>query len=310
VTTIVDRKVSDAAQTRAAELAVLPMQPAGPSQGLFRGTVQSLRDIWQYHELLTLLFRRELKARYKDSTLGFIWSLIRPLAQLAVYAIAIGGFLGASKGLHDYPIYVYSGLTVWQLFSETIAAGTASILTNAGLVKKIYLPREVFPLSTIGSALFNFAMQICVLLIGCFALGKPPHIDEMGYALLSVAIVLVYGTALALVLSAVNVYLRDVQYIVEIFLMWGMWTAPIVYSLSQVTSHLHREWALQIFLANPITLAVLGFHRAFWVDGAKPENTVANLALHMSVVLAAGLVLLWICQRVFARLEANFAQEL
>jgi ABC-2 type transport system permease protein len=305
-----DQAASDASAERAARLAGLPMEPAGPTQGLLRGTVRSVRDVWGYRELLNLLFRRELKARYKDSALGFAWSLLRPLAQLAVYAIAIGKFLGASKAAVDYPIYVFSGLTIWQLFSEIVAAGTGSILANGGLVKKIYLPREVFPLSAIGSALFNFMMQVCVLVIGTIAFGKPPHLQRLGYAVLAVAIVLIYGTALAFVLSAVNVYLRDVQYIVEIMLMWGMWTAPVVYSWSLVSPHLYNPWVLRIYLANPITEVVLGFQRAFWVDGATKKATIDNLAGHMAVVALVGLALLWICQRIFARLEANFAQEL
>lgn len=285
------------------------MESAGPTQGLIRGTLLSVRGIWAYRELLNLLFRRELKARYKDSVLGFVWSLLRPLAQLAVYAIAIGKFLGASRGGADYPIFVFAGLTIWQLFAEIVAAGTGSILANGGLVKKIYLPREVFPLSVIGSAAFNFAMQMCVLLVGTLVFGKPPHPGNFGYALLAIAIVLVYGTALAFVLAAVNVYLRDVQYIVEILLMWGMWAAPIVYSWSYVAHYLHHSWESRLYLANPITEAVLGFQRAFWTSG-KPADTIGNLAGHMAIVLAVGVGLMWACQRVFARLEANFAQEL
>ncbi len=294
---------------RAAELSELPMLPAGPTQGFFRGTFESIRGIWAYRELLYLLFRRELKARYKDSVLGFVWSLARPLAQLAVYAIAVGKFLNASKGNPDYPIFVFAGLTIWQFLSEMISSGTGSILGNGGLVKKIYLPREVFPLSTIGSATFNFGVQTLVLLIGTLALRKPPDIANVGYAFLAMAIALVYGTALALVLGAVNVYLRDVQYIVEIFLMWGMWTAPIVYSLSFVTKKLTNPVLIAIYINNPITLAVLGFQRFFWTTGG-PADTIQNLGWHMAACIAGGLVLLWVCQRVFARLEANFAQEL
>ncbi len=169
----------------------------------------------------------------------------------------------------------------------------------------------MFPLSAIGSALFNFMMQVCVLVIGTFAFGKPPHVQRLGYAVLAVAIVLIYGTALAFVLSAVNVYLRDVQYIVEIMLMWGMWTAPVVYSWSLVSPHLYNPWVLSASTwPTRSPKSVLGFQRAFWVDGATKKATIDNLAGHMIVVAVVGLALLWICQRIFARLEANFAQEL
>lgn len=296
---------------RATELADLPLEPAGPTSGFISGTAQSVRDIWRYRSLLNLLFRRELKARYKDSTLGLVWSLLRPLALLAVYTVAIGKFLGASKGGQDYPIYVFCGLTIWQLFSEIVSSGTGSILANGGLVKKIYLPREVFPLSTVGSALFNFMMQVVILVVFTFIVGRPPTGMRLLYALLAVAIILVWATAFGFVLGALNVYLRDIQYLVEIGLMFGMWTAPVVYFWDKVHASLHTGWAEQIYLANPITVSVLGFQRAFWVTGdAFPQETISGLGVHMVGMLLVGLVLLWLCQRVFSRLQNNFAQEL
>jgi ABC-2 type transport system permease protein len=307
----------DAKAARAAQLATQPMEAAGPQSGFITGTVTSIREVWTYRGLLYLLFRRELKARYKDSTLGLVWSLIRPLALLAVYTVAIGKFLGASKGGQDYPIYVFCGLTIWQLFAEIVSSGTGSILGNGGLVKKIYLPREVFPLSTVGSALFNFAMQLIILVVGTVLVRAVPTGSRLLYAPLAILLLVVWGTAFAFVLGAVNVYLRDVAYLVEIGLMFGMWMSPVVYQWSRVDASLSSHPFLrELFLANPVTEAVLGFQRAFWVrgDGTKGDrglsNTVDNLGVRMAIVLAVGVVFLWFCQRIFARLQNNFAQEL
>jgi ABC-2 type transport system permease protein len=296
---------------RAEALAAQPMVEASPTSGFLSGTAQSIRDVWRYRDLLRLLFRRELRVRYKDSALGFVWTLLRPLAQLAVYAIAVGQFLGASKGHDDYPIYVFAGLTIWQLFSEILLTGTGVLLANSGLIKKIYLPREVFPLAVVGSALFNFAMQLGILVIGTLIAGRPPHPTDLGYAVLAIGIVVVYGTALAFVLGAVNVYLRDIQYLVEICLIWGLWTAPIVYHWSLVTPHLSgsKEWLRHLYLANPVTESVLGFQRAFWTNGTS-KDTLPNLAQDMLVTFGVGVALLWLCQRIFARLQSNFAQEM
>lgn len=295
---------------RVAELAQEPLVAASPQSGFFNGTGQSIRDVWRYRQLLGLLVRRELKVRYKDSALGFVWTLLRPLAQLLVYAIAVGKFLGASKGHDDYPIYVFAGLTIWQLMSEVVLTGTSSMMSNAGLIKKVYLPREVFPLSVVGSALINFVPQVAILVAGTLIVGRPPTFEHLIYALLALGIVLVYGTALAFVLSAANVYLRDIQYLVEISLMWGLWTAPIVYKWRVVEPHLvGHEWLRRLYLANPVTESVLGFQRAFWGRGTAAD-TVPYLARDMSISIGFGLVLLWICQRVFARMQANFAQEL
>jgi ABC-2 type transport system permease protein len=308
-----------AAERRAAALEKLPMEPAGPTQGFWRGAFSSIHDIWGYRGLLNLLYRRELKARYKDSALGFVWSLLRPLALLAVYYIAVGKFLGAAGALPDYAVYVFSGITAWGLFSEIVASGTGSILANSGLVKKIYLPREVFPLSVVGSALFNFVMQLIVLVAATLIVGAPPWGTRLFYGVGAALLLIVWGTAFAFIFSAVNVYLRDVQYLVEIALLWGMWTAPIVYLWTQVSQYLHGIWET-IYLANPIADAVLGFHKAFWVSGDTPSiknaqgqlvsNYPPHVGTYIAINLCVGIVALWLCQRVFARLEANFAQEL
>jgi len=160
-----EHAISTEGDERSRRLAELSFQPTGQRHGFLRGSAQSLRDVWSYRELLSLLVKRELKARYKDSTLGFLWSLLRPLAQLLIYYVALGKFLGAERAIPDYAIFVFTGLTAWALFSEIVASGTGSIVANAGLVKKIYLPREVFPLSVVGSALFNFIVQIVILVL-------------------------------------------------------------------------------------------------------------------------------------------------
>jgi ABC-2 type transport system permease protein len=307
----VSEPLATAGTERAARLAAEPLKPAVPTGGFVSGTVQSVRDVWGYRELLGLLVRRELRARYKDSVLGFFWSLMRPLALLAVYYVAVGKFLHAGAVIADYAVYIYAGLTVWQLFAEILSVGTASILSNGGLVKKMYLPREVFPLSAIGSALFNFLLQLVILVIATYIVGKPPWGTRLGYAGLALAVVLIFGTALAFLLSAVNVYLRDVQYLVEIALMFGLWTAPIVYSWPQVHGSLGGGALEKLYLSNPVAEAALGFQRAFWVAGdAKPGQAPDHLGLYLTVMVGVGLVVLWLCQRVFARLQSNFAQEL
>jgi ABC-2 type transport system permease protein len=136
---------STASRERMLRLADEQLVPAGAVQGFFRGTWHSLVDLRNYRELLGLLVRRDIKARYKDSSLGFLWSLLRPLAILLVYYIAIGKVLGAERSIPDFAIYVFTGLTAWQFFTDVVAGGTGCIVGNAGLIKKVYLPREVFP---------------------------------------------------------------------------------------------------------------------------------------------------------------------
>lgn len=294
---------------RAQKLAFEPMRPAGPRHGFFGGTLQSMKDIWAHRELLDQLIRREVKARYKDSTLGFFWSLAKPLAMLLVYYVAIGKFLGAQRSIPDFAIFIFAGLTAWQLFSDIVIIGTGSIVANAGLIKKVYVPREVFPLSVIGSALFNFVIQLGILIAATVALGRFPTGGRWIYFVLALAVLIPFATALALFLSAVNVYLRDVQYLVEIALMILFWASPIVYSWKLVQNALAGSWFEQVYLANPMTLVVLAFQKAFWVSG-DGQPVPEHLGLSLSLAFGVSIVLLWFSQRVFARLQANFAQEL
>ncbi len=302
--------MTDTAEARAVALAAEPMRVAGPRPGFARGTLASIRDIVAHRELLDSLIKRELKARYKDSALGFVWSLARPLAMLLIYYIALGKFLGAARHVPDFAIFIYTGLTAWGLFSEAIQIGTGSIVSNSGLIKKVYLPREVFPLSVIGSALFNFGIQLVILLSATVIAGAFPTGARWGYFPLALAVILVWATALVLLLSAVNVYLRDVQYLVEVLIMILMWASPIVYSLKQVQSQVSGT-LLELYLANPVTLAVIGFQQTFWVGGSEAKEPVPDhLAERLGIAFVVGLILLWLFQRVFARLQSNFAQEL
>jgi len=307
-------QMTNESQVRAARLATEPLRAAGPRQGFVRGTVQSLRDIVGQGELLGLLVRRELKARYKDSMFGFFWSLAKPLAMLLVYYIAIGKFLGAESsprnpgGIPSFAVFIFTGLTAWQLFSDIIVSGTGSIVANGGLIKKVYLPREVFPLSVIGAALFNFGIQLAVLIGATIASRQFPTGERWWYFVLSLAVMIVFSTALALLLAAVNVYLRDVQYLVEILIMIFFWASPVIYSWALVDAHL--DGILQdVYLANPMTQVVMGFQRTFWVAG-DGQPYPSQLLQSLWITLGASVLLLWVSQRVFSRLQANFAQEL
>ncbi|GAA5148568.1 ABC transporter permease [Microbacterium pseudoresistens] len=282
------------------------------SRGL-RVSGGKIREIFQRRQLLGLLVRRDLQARYRDSFLGFLWSVIRPLVQFVMYFVVLGQFLRAAEGIDDFAIYLFSGLTLYVFFNDMIAGATASIVGNSALVKKIYLPREVFPLASIGAAGFLFLVQLAVLLVAALAFQALPQPAEMLWFFPSLLLVLVYGTALGLLLAAMNVYLRDMQYLTEVVLMLAMWASPIVYSWAMVRDVIDRFhmplWMIEVYAANPLTIAVLGFHKAFWGAGVAADYP-EHLALRMLIATIIGLVLLWGAHRVFTRVQGNFAQEL
>ncbi|WP_344068107.1 ABC transporter permease [Microbacterium sediminicola] len=302
--------MTDSAAARYERLAAEPLEHVARSQG---GFWRAVRDIVAERHLLGLLVRRDIKARYKDSALGLVWTLINPLVQLIVYYTVMGQILGAARGIDDFAIYVFSGLTIYALFSEVLSGSTGAIVSNAGLVKKIYVPREVYPLSAVGAGTFTFLVQVGVLIGATLVLARPPITVDILYFFPAVLVVLIYGTAFGLLLAALNVYLRDVQYLTGIVLMLALWASPIVYGWTMVHEVFTRfgwpNWLLEAYTNNPLTLAVLGFHKAFWISGSASDYP-EGLGLRMLIAILIGLVLLWICQRVFARLQGNFAQEL
>jgi ABC-2 type transport system permease protein len=190
-------------------------------------------------------------------------------------------------------------------------------------VRKVYLPREIFPLAATGSALFNFAIQMIVLLGAIIVLGQFPLSWRLVYALVAIVIVLIYGIAIAILLSALNVYLRDVEYLVEVGLLIFFWASPIVYSWLYVVDAATRSdlpWLEWVYLLNPMSDAMLAFQVGLWKAGSEDrvlgditvhaQQWPADLDLRLLVVTIVGLLLLWFSQRVFSRLQGNFAQEI
>lgn len=298
------------AQERFARLSGVPLRTVGAIGGFGpRAIWRSITAVTDQRDMLGLLVRRDLKARYKDSALGFLWALARPLMQLAIYFVVLGQFLGAARGIPDFAIFVFTGLTAMGLFQEIAVGGTGSIIANAGLVKKVYLPREVFPLASVGSALFNFGVQLVVLLLATIVVGKLPLHPQILYAIPSLLVIVVYGLAFGLFFGALNVYLRDMQYLVEVATMLLFWASPVVYSWQMVDELVQNPVVVEIYTNNPLTLAIIGFQEAFWVAGDALEQP-AYLWARLLIALVIGLVLLLVSHRVFLRLQGNFAQEL
>ena len=296
--------------SRITRIAALPMEVTNARIPFFSTGIGTVREIWRRRELVGLLVRRELRARYKGSSLGILWSLIKPLAQLLVYYFAIGQILGAARSIPSFAIFVFIGLTTWTLATEIITSGTRSIVDNAGLVKKVTLPREIFPLAAVGSALVNLGIQFIVLLGAMIVFGQFPLNWGALWVIPSLLLIITFSSAIGMLLAAVNVYLRDIQHLVEVVLIVAFWTSPIVYAYSFV-SKLQLGWVLQAYLANPITLGVLGMQRALWVAGAGvPGAFPPHLGLRILIAFVISAVLLWISHRVFQKLQGNFAQEL
>lgn len=297
--------------SRMAELESQPLREIASSvNGRPKNVWWTVRQINRRRELLRLLVRRDLTSRYKDSVLGFVWTLARPLTQLLIFYLVIGKFLGAERGIPNFAVYMFAGLTAYTLFSELVTSGTSSVVANRGLVKKVFLPREIFPLASVGASLFNFLIQFLILLAACLITGTLRFDISLLLFFPALFTILIYGFAVSLFLSAMNVVLRDIQYLVEVALMVFMWASPILYSWEMAKNAISSPIIVEIYTNSPLTLAVLGFQKSLWDGGRSMLAFPTNLELRLLGALLLGLLLTYFAQRFFTRRQGSFAQFL
>lgn len=277
-----------------------------------QGVGGGLTEVARRRYLLGLLVRKELRVRYRASLLGLGWSYVKPAVTFAVYFVGLGLVL-RQNSIDDYAVYLFGGLVVVTAFSEALGNATRSVVANGELVRKVFLPRELFPVASVCVAGVHLLPQLVVLLVGALVAGWRP--DGVGVLAL-VACVLLTGllaTGLGLLLSAVDVLFRDVENVVDLVLSVLVWTSPVLYPTHLVESLLGSgSLGFALYQHNPLTVAVDLVHRATWA-GASPGNAAlvpADLLGRTLVALAlsAGLVVLG--QAVFRRLSGRFAQEL
>lgn len=278
---------------------------------------QRVREIWAARELLVAMVRKELKVKYKDSALGFMWSMLNPLMYLVIFYLVFSIFL--PNGIPLFPIWLLSGLLVWNFYSSVLPSATGAVVGNASLIKKVAFPREVLPLASVGAGLVHFTLQGLVMLTGLavFQHGvNPRFMAILPYAMLTLV---VFTAALSIFLSAINVYVRDSQHLIELLLLAWFWMTPIVYPFAQIGQRFTNRGLPQwLFALNPLTPIVLTFQRAFYNDTVVndgtfrllPEASVAQHLLMLTVLLGVSTLLLVGAMSLFRRVEGNFAEEL
>jgi ABC-2 type transport system permease protein len=287
---------------------------------------QRLRDIWLYRELLLGLTRKELKVKYKNSILGFLWSMLNPATSLLVFYVVFQLIL--RNGIPYFAIYLISGILVWNLFSNALAQACGSVVNNGPIVKKVAFPREILALSSVGANLIHFFLQSVVLLIFLGVFRRGPAVAYLPLLIPALLALLLLTASLGLLLAAVNVKLRDTTHLTDIALQVWFWATPIVYQYRLVrdkaitNSTTLKHVALVAWRLNPVTPIVLTFQRAIYGSTSpvgKAGTRVAILPDHagpwwylwqLLLVIAFGLALSAFALTVFGRLEGNFAEEL
>lgn len=283
-----------------------PLRPPWSEQGLL--------EVFQHRYILSLLVRREIAARYQGSVLGLLWSYVNPLSQFFIYYFVMGILFGRAQRTEAFAIHVFAGLIVVHFFTETMNAGTRSIVRNKSLVQKMAVPREMFPVASMLVSLFHVVPQLVILLVATTISGWRPDPEGLMLGVIGLLISMTLGTALALMFSAANVFLRDVQNAVNVLSNFVRFGVPMMYPYILVAKRFHGHTTL--YLLNPITEAVLDFQRAFWVGATNhPARTAAidmpdNLFWLSIRALLISLVVLAVAQSTFTRLERRIPERL
>jgi ABC-2 type transport system permease protein len=284
---------------------------------------QRMREIWLSRELLIYLVRTEIKVKYKNSVLGLIWSMVAPAMTLAIYFVVFQVVLGNRQP--NFVIFLFAGLLLWNLFSLGVLTGTGVIVNNAGIVKKVSFPREILALAAVGSACVFFFFQAIVMVLFMVVLKAGPDWSYLPLALLALFTSIVLAGAIAVLLSSINVYLRDTQHLIEVILTAWFWACPIVYAFQQqIGIRLGPKGLTWVYFLNPMTPLILTFQRLIYahpttyavVKGVKTTFYVLPthghfwyFALDLAVLAVAGVLFIF-ALAVFGRLEGNFAEEL
>ena len=281
------------------------------------GQGAGLADIVRSRFLLKLLVSKELKVRYRGSILGLLWSYVKPGVQFVVFYIALGVFLNMEQssrnpgGLPNYAIYLFSGIVLINFFTEALGNASRSIVGNGGLIKKIYLPRQLFPVASVWVSGVHFVPQIVILVVACLFNGWRPSLLQLAAAVAGFIIVALLATGLGLLFGAINVYFRDAENLVDMLLMIATWASPVLYSWHMVQEKLGETY-FRLYQLNPITVGVETFQFAFWLPTTDGTMAIPPhlLSVWIPVALAVSAAVLLLGQFVFRRLEGRFAQEL
>ncbi|MEF2932716.1 MAG: ABC transporter permease [Clostridia bacterium] len=253
------------------------------------------KDLYNYRELLKTSITKDVGGKYKHSFLGVIWSFMNPLLQIAVYALVFQVIL--KSNIENYAVYLCCGLVPWQYFSSVVLRGAATIIDNGNIIKKVYFPREILPISVVASEGVNFLISTTIIL-GFVIFGGIGLSWNILWYFLILAIQIIVSIGIAFIVSSLTVYFRDLLHLLGILMQLLFYATPIVYSMDSVPASM--KWLLML---NPMSYLIEGYRNIFY-NKTMPNFKGLLIALVMGVVLC-------VCGYfIFRKLEKRFAEEL
>lgn len=253
-------------------------------------------EIWEYRDMVTSLVKRTLRGRYKGSALGFLWTFLEPLLQLLVYTVLFTLIL--DQNIDKYYLFLFVALVPWLFFSNAVSGGSRCVLAQANLVTKIYFPREVLPIAHVTAGFVNMLLSFVVLFIVILISGV--RLSLTGLLELPLVMLVEYFLALGItfIVSACTVYLRDLEYVLNIVVMLWQFLTPIMYDISRVP-----ERFMGLYMLNPVTPIVLAYRDILYYGKPPALGTLLPCVAWGVCFLLAGLA-------IFGRLKRGFAEEL
>jgi lipopolysaccharide transport system permease protein len=262
-----------------------------PSKGWFH---LELSDLWRYRELLYFLTWRDIKVRYKQTALGAAWAVLQPLLTMVVFSIIFGRLAQLPSEGIPYPVFTFTALLPWQLFAFALNQSSASLVADQNLIKKIYFPRLIIPVSSVMAGLLDFIIAFGVLLVLMFAFGIPLTSRLLAVPFM-VLLALATAMAVGLWLSALNVKYRDVRYTLPFLTQVWLFATPIAYSSTLIP----ERWQL-LYSLNPMTGVVEGFRWAILGKESAVGGMILVSTIMVVLLLVGGLVY-------FKHMEDEFA---
>jgi lipopolysaccharide transport system permease protein len=250
-----------------------------------------------YVFLFENLILKDFRIRYRNMSLGILWSLINPLVMMAVLTFLFGRVLGRDAHDQPYPVFVLCGLVPFNFFVGALTSGATSIVENAGLVKRVIVPREVVPIAAVLSNCIHLLIQIALVLLFTIGFGLRPNRYWLWLPVIW-ALYVTFLCGLALGSSAINVYIRDTRYVLESFNLVLFWLVPIFYSFSIIPQQYH-----QVYRFNPVAALVMAMRNILMEGIPPPTSLILNLIIAASVSLGLGFL-------IFRRLKPWFFEHI
>ena len=253
------------------------------------------KRIYEYREFLKTSVKKEIRGKYKKSFLGVIWSFLNPLLQLLVYAIIFPLIL--KNQIDNYVIFLCVGLIPWTFFTTCVTQSASTIIANGGIIKKVYFPREILPISVITSATYNFLISTIIILIFLIFYGVGITTYILFYPLiLIVQYLLMLG--ISFIISSITVYFRDIEHIIGVIIMALFYGTPIVYSMESIPENF--RWILNL---NPMAHIIEAYRSIFYYQ-RMPDFSALGILFAITIAICI------IGYLIFNKLQKGFAEEL